>query len=265
MRFCPLFSGSSGNSLYIEAGNVRLLVDAGLPGRTISAALSEVALDARGIDGILITHEHSDHISGVGVLARRYHIPVYANEGTWNVMEHAIGPIAPSLMRTFETGRDFFIGETNILPFATPHDASESVGFAIDDGMHKLSVMTDIGHVNTRMLDAVRHSELLLIESNHDVEMLKVGPYPYPLKRRILGEDGHLSNENAGHALASLFVQGLRRAVLGHLSRDNNTEALAYETVRAVLRDNDIPDNMFEVTLAHRSRIGLMYDFEDIV
>jgi len=265
MRFCPLYSGSSGNSIFVEAGGTRLLIDAGLNGRTVSDALVSIGEDARAIDGILVTHEHSDHISGVGVLARRYKIPVYANEATWRAMAGSIGEIPLTCVRVFETGRDFFIGETNILPFPTPHDASESVGFTIEKskrgrGLQRLAVMTDIGHVNGRMLDAADRCDYVLIESNHDVDMLIAGPYPYPLKRRILGDNGHLSNENAGKALISLYNRGLRAAVLGHLSRDNNTEFLALETVRSVLRESDIPDAEFDLSIAHRQKIGQIYD-----
>ena len=260
MRFCPLCSGSAGNSLFVEAGGTRLLIDAGLNGRAVTETLASIGEDTRAIDGILVTHEHSDHILGVGVLARRCKIPIYANEATWRAMACAMGNVPPACVRVFETGRDFFIGELNILPFPTPHDATESVGFTIDCGSCRLAVMTDIGHVNARMLDAADRCDLVLIESNHDVDMLKAGPYPYPLKRRILGANGHLSNDDAGKALVSLYMRGLRAAVLGHLSQDNNTEFLALETVRAVLRENDIPDGEFELSVAHRRRVGKMYE-----
>jgi len=263
MRFCPLYSGSSGNALFVETCGTRLLIDAGLNGRTVEEALHSIGEDARAIDGILITHEHSDHILGAGVLARRYKIPIYANENTWQAMDGGmIGNVPLACVRVFETGRDFFIGEANVLPFPTPHDAAESVGFTIDGDfpLRRLAVMTDIGHVNGRMLDAVDGCDLLLIEANHDVNMLKVGPYPYPLKRRILGDNGHLSNESAGKALVSLYMRGLRAAVLGHLSNENNTECLAYETVRSLLRENDIPDEEFQLGVAHRRQVGMVYE-----
>ena len=162
-------------------------------------------------------------------------------------------------MRVFETERDFYLGRVNVLPFKTPHDANESVGFVFRCGAGKLSILTDAGHITDHMLDAVAGSDLILIESNHDVDMLKAGPYPFPLKRRILGDNGHLSNDACG---AALYGRGVRRAVLGHLSRENNFESLALETVRAALRASDIPDEAFALSIAHRDRIGEMFEID---
>lgn len=261
MRFCPLYSGSSGNTSFVEGGGIRLLVDAGLPGRTIAGALRARGVEPEEIDGLLVTHDHSDHIAGVGVFARRYGIPVYANVGTWEAMLPFIGRVEPRLMRAFETGRDFYIGGLNVYPFATPHDAAEPVGYSFSDGSAKLTVMTDIGCFNDDLLAAAAGSGLLMIESNHDVEMLKCGPYPYPLKRRILGSEGHLSNDCCAEALIRLYATGVRRAVLAHLSRDNNIEALAMETVRQALREADIPDAEFLLSLARRDEVGEMFEF----
>ncbi|HWQ58203.1 MAG TPA: MBL fold metallo-hydrolase [Clostridia bacterium] len=260
MRFCPLYSGSSGNVSFVEGGGVKLLVDAGLPGRKIAAALRARGVEPSDISGLLVTHDHSDHIAGVGVFARKYGVPVYANESTWAAMFPLIGKVPPQLMRAFETGRDFYIGGLNVYPFPTPHDAAESVGYSFSDGACKLTVMTDIGCFNDDLLAAAAGSALLLIESNHDVEMLKCGPYPYPLKRRILGAEGHLSNDCCAEALIRLYATGVRRAVLAHLSRDNNIEALALETVRQALRGADIPDGDFLLSLAHRDEVGEMIE-----
>ena len=262
MRFCPLYSGSSGNALLVAAENTAILVDAGLPGRTVTDALAAAGVAPEQLSGLLVTHEHSDHVKGVGVLARRYHIPVYANEGTWRGMLPLIGEIPPAQMRVFETERDFYLGSVNVLPFKTPHDANESVGFVFRCGAGKLSILTDAGHITDHMLDAVAGSGLILIESNHDVDMLKAGPYPFPLKRRILGDNGHLSNDACGAALTALYGRGVRRAVLGHLSRENNFESLALETVRAALRASDIPDEAFALSIAHRDRIGEMFEID---
>lgn len=262
MLFCPLFSGSSGNSSYVEAGASRILIDAGFTGKTIENALSQIGKTPDGLNAILITHEHTDHISAAGVLSRRYDIPIYANAGTWQAMFKLLGNIAQKNIRVFETGRDFYINDINILPFKTPHDSSESVGYSLQHDSVKLSVMTDIGHINEHLLCAVENSDLLLLEANHDVELLKVGPYPYQLKRRILSDNGHLSNENAGKALAKLYNRGVRHALLGHLSHENNFEQLAMETVRTVLRENDIPDSEFSLAMTHRDRIGGLYEIE---
>ncbi len=262
MRFCPLYSGSSGNALLVLADGAALLVDAGLPGRVVAEALAAAGVAPEQLSGILVTHEHSDHVKGVGILARRYRLPVYANAGTWRGMLPLIGEIPPAQMRVFETERDFYLGGVNVLPYKTPHDANESVGFVFQSGGSKLSILTDAGHVNERMLDAVSGSGLILIESNHDVEMLKAGRYPFPLKRRILGDEGHLSNDACGAALTALYGRGVRRAVLGHLSRENNFESLALETVRAALRASDVPDEAFALSVAHRDRGGEIYEVD---
>ena len=262
MRFCPLYSGSSGNALLVLADGAAILVDAGLPGRVVTEALAAAGVAPEQLSGILVTHEHSDHVKGVGILARRYRLPVYANAGTWRGMLPLIGKIPPAQVRMFETERDFYLGGVNVLPYKTPHDANESVGFVFQSGGSKLSILTDAGHVNERMLDAVSGSGLILIESNHDVEMLKAGRYPFPLKRRILGDEGHLSNDACGAALTALYGRGVRRAVLGHLSRENNFESLALETVRAALRASDVPDEAFALSVAHRDRVGEIYEVD---
>jgi phosphoribosyl 1,2-cyclic phosphodiesterase len=259
MKFSPLFSGSSGNCSFLEAGSVRILIDAGLPGRAITDALSKLDVTPDTLSAILVTHEHSDHINGVGVLARKYKLPVYANERTWIAMRDKIGNVPQGQIRIFETDRDFYLRELNVLPFSTPHDSAESVGFCFMHKYSKISTMTDIGHVSGRMLDIVEHSDLLLLESNHDVEMLLAGSYPYHLKQRILSDKGHLSNENAGKSLAKLYLRGLRNVILGHLSHENNLEPLALETVKMVLRQEDIPDTAVNIGLAHRDRPSGIY------
>lgn len=260
MRFCPLYSGSSGNASFVAGAGVRLLVDAGLPGKKISGALLARGEEASRVDALLVTHDHSDHVAGAGIFARRFGVPIYANERTWEAMLPFIGKIPPELMRVFETGRDFYIGGLNIYPFPTPHDAAESVGYSISDGRSKLTVMTDIGCFTDDLLAAAAGSTLLMIEANHDVDMLIAGRYPYPLKRRILGPTGHLSNECCADALIRLYGTGVRRAVLAHLSWDNNIEALALETVRQALRAADIPDEEFLLIPARRDEVGEMFE-----
>lgn len=237
MRFCPLFSGSSGNALFVEGEKERLLIDAGLPGRTVEQALRLIGVAPETLSAILVTHEHSDHVKGVGVLARKYGLPVYANAPCWQAMLPLTGEISPRSMRVFETGRDFYLGSLNIFPFPTPHDCAEPVGYGITEQGKRLTVMTDIGHMSEGMLDMAAHSDLLLLESNHDVDMLKAGPYPYPLKQRILSSHGHLSNEAAGRALARLYGRGVRNAILGHLSAENNDPRLARLTAEQALHE----------------------------
>lgn len=265
MRICPLFSGSSGNATLIEGGGVRLLVDAGLPGSTVCSALRKACVEPSTLTAILVTHEHRDHINGVGVLSRRFGLPVYANSGTWAAMSPIIGDIAPDRERIFETGRDFYIGGLNITPVRTPHDAAESVGYVFTAAGRRVALMTDIGHMTDELHSAAEGADILLIESNHDVEMLRAGPYPYPLKRRILGEFGHLSNDSCGTELARLYKSGVKNAILGHLSSDNNYEALALLTVRNRLLEADIPEEEFSLTVAPRDRSAGVFTVEDAV
>lgn len=253
MLFSPLYSGSSGNCTFIEAGSVRLLVDAGLPGSKIEQALCAVGAPADTITAMLVTHEHIDHVRGLGVLARKHKIPIYANAACWEAMPSSLGEIPPACVRVIETGRDFYIKDVNVTPFATPHDAAEPVGYTFAQGGWKAGVLTDIGHVDERLIDAVSECDILLLEANHDVDMLKAGPYPYVLKQRILSRNGHLSNEDSGRALCRLFARGLRNAILGHLSAENNDERLAMATVEETLRGEGIYSGM-RLALAHRDR-----------
>ena len=253
MRFVPLCSGSSGNATYIEAGNARLLIDAGLSCRRITELMSQVGADPRTLTAILVTHEHIDHIRGISVLSRKYHIPVYANADTWAAMETALAGVYPSERCVFESDRDLYLGRLRIYPFTTPHDAAHSVGFTLFDGENKCGVCTDLGHVDKRIIDVLSGCSVLLLEANHDVDMLMAGPYPYALKQRILSGRGHLCNEDCGKAAAQLYEKGVKHLILGHLSAENNFPPLAVATVRGVLRDCGIPDEGMSIALAQRS------------
>ncbi|MDO4567722.1 MAG: MBL fold metallo-hydrolase [Clostridia bacterium] len=260
MRFCPLYSGSSGNVSVVWRRNEIILVDAGVSARRIVCALKALDIDVSEVDGVLITHEHIDHIRGIGVLARRYRLPVYANEATWNAMPASLGDIPGECVRIIESDAEFYIKDMRIRAFRTSHDAAEPVGYSFCAGERRMSVVTDIGCMDARVINELCGSSLVLIESNHDVEMLRAGSYPYPLKRRILGEFGHLSNDDCAQALLKLYHTGLKTAVLGHLSQENNMEPLAYETVRAALNSDGIFEDMLAVSLAHRDRMGGVYD-----
>ncbi len=260
VRFCPLFSGSSGNALYVGCENTHLLVDAGMSGNKISAELKRIGLEPAQLDGILITHEHSDHIAGAGILSRRFDLPIYANEATWAAMRDKLGAINEKNVRSFETGTDFHLGSLDITPFATPHDAAESVGYAFYAGGTKLSIATDLGVVRESWLKYVEDSDLLLLEANHDVNMLKAGRYPYETKRRILGNKGHLSNDSAGEAAVELVQRGVRGIILGHLSGENNFPELAYQSVTTLLQLHGLePGRDLMLSLASRDGNNSMY------
>ncbi|MGB9781000.1 MBL fold metallo-hydrolase [Caldanaerobacter sp.] len=237
MKFCSLRSGSSGNAIYIGYKDVHLLVDAGLTGRTIEKALLNIGLHPEQISAILITHEHKDHILGAGVLSRRYNIPIYANKATWEAMERDIKEIKEENRFYFITGEEFEIGEIKIKPFKKPHDAAEPVGFSFKAGGKKISIATDLGYMTRGVAYNLMESDLILLEANHDVKMLTTGPYPWPLKKRILSDVGHLSNEAAGETLVKLFkMKMIGMAFLGHLSQINNTPELAFFTVTNMLK-----------------------------
>lgn len=256
IKFCSLFSGSSGNALFIRTGQTKILIDAGLSAKKIINALCSIGETSGELSAILVTHEHSDHIKGAGILSRKFKTPVYANKNTWEAMEQCIGPIDVNNRMCFETGCDFAIGDILIKAFSIPHDASDPVGFNFFAEGKKITIATDIGHINKELLAHLEESELLLIESNHDVEMLKVGPYPWHLKKRILGEKGHLSNDMAGKVVTYLAEKGTRRFMLGHLSRENNFPELAYQTVSNALTEKNIvigKDILLDVMLRDRT------------
>ena len=235
MDFAPLFSGSSGNATYVRIQDTRLLVDAGVSGARIAAELKKLDVAPDMLDALLVTHEHADHIAGIGVLSRRYHLPVYATQGTWEAMAGKVGAIDPANRRVIPAGQDFYLNQVEVTPFPIPHDAAEPVGYAFAAQGIKVAVATDLGHLSDSWMDPLEGGDLLLLESNHDVEMLKAGRYPYELKRRILGRKGHLSNEDAARAAQELAARGVKRILLGHLSRENNFPELAYRTVAQCL------------------------------
>lgn len=241
MKFCSLYSGSSGNSIFIASDNTRVLIDAGLAGKKIDEALKHIGEEASSIDGIFITHEHIDHIKGVGVLSRKYDIPIYANDNTWAVMEKNIGKIKEHNIRIMDRRSSITINDLEIRSFNIPHDAIAPVGYTVSYAGKSASVVTDFGVFTEEIRDNIIDSDIILLESNHDVNMLRMGPYPYKLKLRVLGENGHLSNEDCGSAIVSLLKNDKKKQiVLGHLSGTNNHPDLAYQTVVDVLSANGI-------------------------
>ena len=254
MVFCSLYSGSSGNSMFITSDRAKILIDAGLPGKKIDEALKAIDEETKNIDGIFITHEHSDHIKGVGVISRKYDIPIYANADTWSAMEGSLGKIKEHNIKVIDKRSVTEIGDLNIKAFNIPHDASGPMGYTVSDGKKNISVATDFGTFTREIYDNVKDSEVILLESNHDVNMLKFGPYPYQLKRRILSEIGHLTNDDCGNAIVELVKCGNnKKIILGHLSNTNNQPDLAYATVLDVLNDNGIKNNEdIILTMANR-------------
>lgn len=261
LYFCPLFSGSSGNALFFQYEGTRILIDAGKPGRAIEEALRGIGAAPETLSALLITHEHSDHILGAGVLARRFHLPVYATAETWKAMGEKIGKVPRELRHEFFAGQDFMLGDMGVSPFSIPHDAADPVGYRVWGGEISAAVATDLGHFSRDVYERIRGSDLVLLESNHDPELLRANPHYSPaLKSRILGERGHLSNEACGKALLSLIAGGTRHVILGHLSGENNTPVLARRVSGEMLAAEGIrpgADVMLEVAL--RDETGPVY------
>ncbi len=232
-RFCPLFSGSSGNCLYIGTPDSGILIDAGVSARRIERALLDRCIDPKTIRGIFITHEHTDHTAGLRVLQKRYGMPLFASDGTTEGLYESDALCATSTCLPIDRAQ---LDDFCVTAFHTSHDCRESNGFCVEvrDG-RRVGIATDLGVMTDEVREALRGCDLVHIESNHDVRMLETGPYPYPLKRRILSERGHLSNENCAKELPNLLRSGTTRIVLGHLSRENNLPSLAYATAIAQL------------------------------
>ncbi|HUM82839.1 MAG TPA: MBL fold metallo-hydrolase [Lachnospiraceae bacterium] len=256
MKLCSISSGSSGNCIYAGTGSASILVDAGISGIRIEKGLNSIELTTKDMDAILVTHEHSDHIKGLGILARRYGIPVYATQGTLSAIEEntSVGKIPQALFHVIHADTPFKIGDMDILPFSISHDAAEPVGFRIGHNNKKAAIATDMGCYNDYIIRHLMGLDVLLLESNHDVRMLEAGRYPYYLKKRILGEKGHLSNEDCGRLLSRVLHDGMKQVYLGHLSKENNYEELAYETVCSEVTMGDNPYNSkdFCISIAHR-------------
>ena len=233
MRFCVLGGGSKGNATYVEAGGTRLLIDAGFSGKEIERRLVAIGVDPASLHAICITHEHTDHIRGVGVLSRRYQLPVLVNRATLNAAGAVLDNLAETVL--FETGATFTFRDLHLHPFAISHDAADPVGFLCRANGLVLGYCTDTGIASRLISHRLSGCHGLVLECNHDVEMLANGPYPPPLKQRVRGKSGHLANVEAAALLRGLLHDQLQHVVLSHLSETNNTPHLAREAVLAML------------------------------
>lgn len=257
MKLCSIASGSSGNCIYVGSDATHLLVDVGISGKRTECGLNSIGVTARDLDGILITHEHADHISGLGVMARKYGIPIYATGGTISAIKESksVGEIDSSLFVKVKEDVKLVIKDLTINPMKISHDAAQPVAYRIAHGKKKVGICTDLGVYNDYTIECLKGMDALFLEANHDVNMLQVGPYPYYLKQRILGDKGHLSNENSGRLLSRIIHDKLQTIVLGHLSHENNLPQLAYEAVRMeiTMGDNPYNANDFRMMVAERS------------
>ena len=260
LELCAIASGSSGNCICVGSDNTHVLIDAGVSGKRIESGLNEIDLKTSEMQGILITHEHIDHIAGLGVLARRYGIPIFATEKTVDAILHtkSVGKIDEDLFQVIHPGKRFSIGELIFHPIGISHDAADPVAYKVLHEEKSVAVVTDLGNYNQSIVDELQGLDALLLEANHDVKMLQMGIYPYPLKQRILGDRGHLSNERSGQLLCELLHDNFKSVVLGHLSKENNYEELAYEAVRleVTMGDNPYKADDFPMYVAKRDCIS---------
>lgn len=240
LRFCSFASGSSGNSYLIKNDDAAILIDAGISGKRIMESLEATGTSPEDVKAILVTHEHIDHVRSLPVMTRKIPgIEIYANEDTWEMIER---PVPEENRKMFTTGEDFDLAGMRVRSFSVPHDAAEPVGFSVSDGERKISIVTDAGYITDEIYEEIIDADLLLLEANHEKEMLLMGRYPYPLKQRILGDEGHLSNISAGEVLCRIIgeIDKRRRVLLGHLSAENNDPHVALLTVENTLMEQEI-------------------------
>ncbi|CEK32459.1 metallo-beta-lactamase-like hydrolase [[Clostridium] sordellii] len=241
LEYSSIGSGSSGNCHYIGCKNTKILVDAGLSGKKITTNLKDLDIDASTLKGIFITHEHSDHIKGAGILSRKFDLPIFANVKTWCAMKDKLGEIQDKNMKVFENDKTYALDDLIVRPFSTSHDSADSVGFNFyNNKQEKISIATDIGCITENIRKHLYKSKLVVLESNFDPNMLMMGSYPYALKKRVMSETGHLSNEEAAKFCVDLVNQGTESILLAHLSKENNFPELAYETSKGILLQNDM-------------------------
>lgn len=250
LQFSVLASGSTGNAIYVETEDHSFLIDAGLSGKQMEALFQKIDRDMGKLSGILVTHEHSDHIKGVGIVARKYKLPVYANEKTWQAMDGLIGqvPVEQKFIFNMETVKTF--GSLDIESFGVSHDAADPMFYVFHHGEKKVVIITDTGYVSDRMKGLISNADAYVFESNHDVQMLRMGRYPWSIKRRILSDVGHVSNEDAAIAMSEVAGDRTKRIYLAHLSQDNNMKDLARMAVAQTLESRGI-------------RIGEQFDLFD--
>lgn len=240
VKIATLASGSGGNSTVVAFGRDILLTDCGISCKRITEGLKSLGIEPSDLKGVLITHEHKDHIAGLKILMKRYRLPVFATLGTLTEITRFNRDMDKSLMYKIDSGKSFRIGDVRVNSFSIPHDAAEPVGFTFEGFGKKLAVCTDIGRITDEITENLRNSSAMVVEANHDVRMLEAGAYPYSLKRRILSDIGHLSNENSGKLISEVWHEGLKHIFLGHLSSENNLPELAKQTVKCELMERNI-------------------------
>lgn len=246
-KMSVLASSSKGNSIYVESDKKKILIDAGLSGKKIVDQLTAIHVDPKDLDAIFVTHEHQDHVRGVGVLARKYELDVYANTHTWQAMLPMIGKVNQKQCYTLECGVELDFGDMIIKSFPVSHDAAQPQFYQIYAAQKSLVILTDTGYCNDYLKQEVKGADTYIIESNHDVHMLRHGSYPWKIKQRILGDSGHLSNEDSARIMHELITDNTKHIYLGHLSTENNLKSLAHMTMKQYLelKDHNLDKDLF--------------------
>ena len=257
-NFYNLFSSSSGNCSYIETKSTKLLIDCGLSAKKIEESLKQINSSLSEINAILITHEHSDHVKSLKTICKKYDIPIYANKKTHNAISKTT---EITNKKYFLNDEAFDLGELKIKAFSIPHDAADPVAYNIANANQKISVATDIGHIDKNLINNLTGSTFILLESNYDLEILKHSSYPYNLKQRIAGPFGHLSNDDASEIVNYLNTQNLNNVMFGHLSSENNTPEQAYQTTMNRLLKKDLKN--FNLQIANRNEISKKITLEN--
>ena len=259
MQICTLASSSSGNCCLVSNGDTHVLIDAGISMRRITKSLADLGLCPRDLAGILVTHEHSDHISGIKMMVKYHSVPIMVSKGVGSELCKIV-PETQQHLKVFEVGKCFQLGSIEVNSFYTPHDTPESVGYRLCGDNKTISFATDIGCVTREIFDMVSGSDVAVIEANHDVQMLKNGAYPVFLKRRILSDHGHLSNDDSGTLAVRIAEAGTRKIILAHLSRENNTPRIAYDTVSCAFKEaGAVVGGDVELSVAPASEMGNTY------
>ena len=259
MKLCSIASGSNGNCIFVGSDETNLLVDVGISKKKMLEGLSQIGVCPSSVKGILVTHEHLDHVKGLGVVARQYKIPIFGTKETIEEVRKIsyLGQIEDSLFQQIKPDTPFLIGDIEVNPFSSFHDAKNPVCYTLKKEEHKIGVATDLGTYDDYIIKHLTGCEMLLLEANHDVNMLQVGKYPYKLKCRVLGDYGHLSNETSGKLLTKIMDKQLKYIFLGHLSKENNYPALAYETVKCELHQYGAQEEIdFHLEVANRDKIS---------
>lgn len=253
MKICTLMSGSSGNAIYLETKKTKILLDAGQTGKKVTSYLKEATgRTPSELNAILLSHSHRDHYLGAGVLSRRYQLPIYATEGTWFETKNLLGELPSGCEHSIEPGKSWEFEDLKIETFPTSHDALDSVGFIFTEKGKSIGVATDSGVFTTRMEQKLKNMECLILEANHDPDLLQKGPYPWSVKKRIASILGHLSNEGAGQALLKVLGNKTNQVILAHLSQENNKPSLAIDTVKNMLTNNQVAIEELDIFVAPR-------------